>query len=1173
MKIVSRSLFLYFIFTFGAAQNCHPNTINTLDSYQVNTANVECNTANSWTCSDGLTGTLCNEACIDSIQCIGQSYQSECSPPFQKECLFCKEQKLPVTINSEDQNRNRTKYADLLNGHGSFEDAKVYNDYFSAAVALEYTNTITDFNDVLFSSGWKGWSSNTLKLSNLAQIFFGKGAEESRGMLFVTQGIHLVKEIVLHNSNEARSIENEGVMKGLYYKLWIRGKNENTINLDLQVGLAEINSPTSFLQNKFVQHKYNEDMYEWKEINGYIDLLGRPGDTDQRWDFPASLYFRIDVTSRSEIMIDEICVYPSWVKNAQFQRWISTATLQPYKWDTTGADNVLDGASSAIPQLKMGSSVSNYSVSQYIDLSYFPDNVNFPLTLKIEAAYEHESAIQKIPYLQVAWVPHGGDREWVVYHKLTATEKSTVSAQVRATSQGGRLELWKHTTSSNEGDTIILSSVALYADPKSCLVDKCEDIERRGFWNFKCNPCSQTLVYPDEGKTFTECILTENGPSYKQEACPKSDTMKWGGFKQESPTVPPCTYQCPSNNWFNRVLNECEECSEYDGNACDVGSYFSDCVYGGESDSSCRICETISSHRLQYTVGVTTQPSTCDVECKPGYFQFGTDANGIPICLPCSESVCGAPDSFRHIPGYQRTTVCNGTSNSVCESCIARDEDHLIYNASATEIGADCDYVCEVGYQRCNNQETFDPRKPLTVERQSEEASLPVTFDAGPANADDDNVLWIRVSGQLQLNDLRRSYFVTIEYGSQSQRYTPVVDSYNRVLKQPFEFLVQYNGSPPVTIRGEDTTQDPTVYNLLIETQQLNGPFCTCEPCANTRPGNASWVVGSECTWECRPNFREVDGECIVCLDPACPIGKYWSDCDECLFCPPLHPNTMYVQGTNAFNDSTASCVPACESNFYRDFDGTCKECSQLSCSETEYLQECRELSDALCRICAKCLPDEIVSTPCNSTNDTICSPCSTVLPYGAHYTGISECDWDCSTPYTRIEALGDSCTECFDRCSPGFYFTGACTSDNNYTGCKPCVQIPENALFTTKGLVENMNTSCLWDCPTELPFLNHTSFRCEPIPYETSSVIANIQNRIRCTSIFYDHTHECPLGKFFNQTNDFITNPDLETCGSCVDCPEKPAHSVFRMYSCNWECKNPFFRVNNVCKLLQDVI
>ena len=1168
MKIVSRPLFLYFIFTFGAAENCYPDT---LTSYKVNIANVKCNTDGSWTCTDRTTGTLCNETCIDSIQCTGKSYQSECSPPFQKECLFCKEQQMPVTINADDQSRSRVDYADLLNGHGSFEDAKMYGNE-NALTALQHTNTPTEFDDVLFSSGWKAWSSNSLELSKLAQIVFNNGAEGSQGVLFVTNGIHLVKQIVLHNSNEDRTIQDEGVVKGLYYKLWIRGKSEDTINVDLSVGLTQNDSPTSFWGDKKRTHKYNEDMYEWKEINGYIDLLSDPEYSDTTWNLPKNVYFRIDIESRSEVMIDEICVYPTWVKNAQFQRWISTMPPKPSKWDTP-EDNVLNATQRGVPGLEMGSSVSNYSVSQDIDLSYFPKNVNFPLTLKIEAAYEHESAIQKIPYLQVAWVPHGGDREWVVYHELTATEKSTVSAQVRATSQGGTLELWKRTTSSNEGDTIIISSVALYADPKSCLVDKCENIERRGFWNFKCNPCSQTLVYPDNGKKFTECILTENGPSYKQEACPRSSTTQHGGFKQESPTVPPCTYECPTGNWFNRDDNACEACTPYAGNACEVGSYFAQC--GDESDSMCKKCERISSHRLQYTVGNTVQSSTCDVECKPGYFQFGTDANGIPICLPCSESVCGAPDSFRHIPGYQRTTVCNGTSNSVCESCIARDEDHLIYNASATEIGADCDYVCEVGYQRCNNQETFDPRKPLTVERQSEEASLPVTFDAGPANADDDNVLWIRVSGQLQLNDLRRSYFVTIEYGSQSQRYTPVVDSYNRVLKQPFEFLVQYNGSSPVTIRGEDTTQDPTVYNLLIETQQLNGPFCErCEPCANTLPGNATWVVGSECTWECRPNFREVNGKCIDCLDPGCPVGEYWSDCNECSPCPVLDPNTMlYVQGINAFNDSTASCVPACKDNFYRDYDGTCKECSQPSCPETEYLQQCGEISDASCQLCTKCLPGEIASTPCNSTADTICSPCSTVLPYGAHYTGISECDWDCSTPYTRIEALGDSCTECFDRCSPGFYFTGACTSDNNYTGCKPCVQIPENALFTTRGLVENMNTSCLWDCPTELPFLNHTSFRCEAISYETASTITNIQNRIRCTSIFYDHTHECPLGKFFNQTNDFIINPDLETCGSCVDCPEKPAHAVFKMYSCNWECKYPFMRVNNVCKSLQDVI
>jgi hypothetical protein len=1165
MKISSRLLFFSLIFTLGNAQNC-PEILTSLESYQVNILNVQCNTDGSWTCKDGLTGILCNEQCKESIECPGGHYQSQCTPPFQKECLPCREKNVMVTIDSQDQHRNRVQYADLLNGHGSFEDAKLYQDYFTADVALKYTATPTDFEDVLFSSGWKGWSLNSIPLANLAQILFGNGAEESKKMLFVTQGIRLVKEIALHTSNEAPYIVDQGVIKGLLFKLWIRGKNEDTIDLKLRIGLTEINSPTSFLSDKVVTHQFNKDLYEWTEVNGYIDLLGLPDYPDSDWRLPQNLYFRIDIETRSEVFIDEICVYPSWTKNAQFRRWLNTVPPQPHSWD------ISDGGQQSVesPEMRMGSSVSNYYVSQQIDLSAFPDNVDFPLTLRIEAAYVHETPILKIPYLQVAWYPQGGSREWVVYHELT-TEKSTVSAQVKATSLGGRLEVWKHTSSSNGDDTIVLSSVALYADPKSCLVEICTGRAKRGFWNFQCNPCSDTPVYPDAGYKITECILDESGPSYKQESCPVSSTTRYGFFKQESSTIPPCTYNCPSGNWFNRELNSCEECSTYDGNSCDVGSYFSSCVFGGEADSGCKRCETITSHRLQYTVGDTTQSSVCDVECKVGYFQFGLDPNGIPICLPCSESVCGAPDSFRHIPGYQRTTVCNETSNSVCESCIAQDEDYLIYNSSATEIGTDCDYVCKAGYQRCNQQNVFDRRKPLTVLLESQEEALPVNFNTDPGSAD---VLWVRVSGQLQLNDLRRSYFVTIEHGSQSKRYTPVVDSYHKVLKQPFEFLVQYNALYPVTIHGESTTQPPTVHNLKIETQQLYAPFCErCVPCQNILPGNATWVTGSECIWECRPNFREVNGACILCLDGGCSIGEYWSDCGECSTCPPPPLNAVYIQGTNTFNDSTASCVLACESNFYRDIDGTCKECNQLSCTDTEYLQECTQFSDRLCRSCTKCLPGETVSTPCTTSTDTVCSPCSTVLPYGAHYTGISECDWDCLAPYTRIEELGDSCTECFDICSPGFYFSGACTSENNFTGCEPCTQIPENAIFSTKGLVENMSTSCLWNCPTDLPFLNHSSFRCEPIPYETSSVLTKIQNQVKCTSIFYDHTHECPLGKYFNQTSDVINNPDIETCGSCVDCPEKPDNAIFKLYSCRWECKNPFFRVDNRCVSLESVI
>jgi hypothetical protein len=110
-----------------------------------------------------------------------------------------------------------------------------------------------------------------------------------------------------------------------------------------------------------------------------------------------------------------------------------------------------------------------------------------------------------------------------------------------------------------------------------------------------------------------------------------------------------------------------------------------------------------------------------------------------------------------------------------------------------------------------------------------------------------------------------------------------------------------------------------------------------------TLPLHSHWThgIGNEsCAWACDlhyelPPHYELGGDgevCHFCLQPSCPVGRYWTKCGECEDCKstlPIHA-TFIGNGTTRYDPN--SCPFKCAPDFYyNEIDEICISCRFIS--------------------------------------------------------------------------------------------------------------------------------------------------------------------------------------------------------------------------------------------------
>lgn len=377
------------------------------------------------------------------------------------------------------------------------------------------------------------------------------------------------------------------------------------------------------------------------------------------------------------------------------------------------------------------------------------------------------------------------------------------------------------------------------------------------------------------------------------------------------------------------------------------------------------------------------------------------------------------------------------------------------------------------------------------------------------------------------------------------------------------------------------------------------------------------------CQWTCKDGFVKNGSTCAECIEPNCSVGEYWSACGECAPCLPLPAgsNLQYTTSGTAFQQND-TCKIECIPSHYRRRDGedglsadglpSCQACTPedlVTCNTAPtspqpnrsfaelftFLVPCSEEADTHCEPCMECGPGSIQLSPCTAMNNTVCEQCDPsvfeeeTLTIGKrpHFTTIGSCEWDCTSPYKRIQLFGAensnryTCVFCSaESCGNGYYFDGICNSTtSNYTGCIPC-EVPEGTIATSPGLVTGRADSCMWECvDLQNKYYSAELRKCvqktqDPVTEslaEAGTYITSLATELDCDSeVAAQHgsvvTPVCNVGQFLN-----LTRTPSHPCGECLPCDQDvlPQHAVFVKgdAQCEWSCAYPFILIQGACR------
>ena len=385
-------------------------------------------------------------------------------------------------------------------------------------------------------------------------------------------------------------------------------------------------------------------------------------------------------------------------------------------------------------------------------------------------------------------------------------------------------------------------------------------------------------------------------------------------------------------------------------------------------------------------------------------------------------------------------------------------------------------------------------------------------------------------------------------------------------------------------------------------TQEVDPKTLTrCLPCNRalgvngTLPENARWKSPDDCSWECNPTYEmqemnsqsgvDIEGniernvECVLCVDPGCLTGNYWTDCETCAPCDAL-PSNAYFMGPGHKRRDSSSCPIRCNTPYYayETINNTqcarCTDITELDCKNVSkkmgnfYERACSTTHDARCINCLICAPGFNTSIPCGKDYDTVCTQCDASLlripelstKGGAEWRlttlGETDCQWQC-TGALQYNPHANTCFMCnADTCDVGFYPV-ECTQHNDYMGCSSCVA-PTNAVMVSVGVMSR-NNSCLWECAHNHEY-NNTLNSCVPQPVIQAPTIDVLTPDVHCSGT------RCGWGYFFDTTF------DLDPCEAmCSRCPNMTnINTVYiRKSSCEWVCAYPYLLNEGVCVTL----
>jgi len=1187
------------------------------------------------TCPTGFTGLACDESCLSSLTatCPSHEFETQCSPPFQRTCAACTGAidttlDTPVYDGTNRASATHRKHQ-LIDDDGGFEKLKLDSAVVTQALsAVQSAPDFTEWSDVMFTEqSWHGKGSVYLVRD------VGKGVGGSDGYLKMTPGSSVA---VLVDVSSVQWIDNEpdvtfDYRKGVAYSFSARFFSNKNQDAALTVILHPDLVDQTFYYSKLLSFSGIKNTYE--SYTGLIDFR-QLKETNSLYK---EMFFILNYERGDEdIIIDNLFLSPSLVEDASFH-FFKKEDPSPYAltdyWIDPDKNEDKEAPVHDDKYLLLYNTFPDsdlklkYQYSLPLDITYSSDSSSSSVSFFLETKVSHKKGAQNIIDSTTIIMYLTSDSEAPnLLVKQDLNDGDEVTLQGTATLTVSQLASGKLVIENTRTAIVGVHYVLLTILPDSCAVTECTRKRDYGFVNGECRPCDVETPCV-AGQRTVGCSFGLYSNEATCEDCPTTDSMQGGAWVEGEQE---CTYECAEGFWYDRSVPGCKPCST--DLRCATGQQILAC--GLENDKECVACTGLDPTNPGHAYLTPDTMGTCSQGCLPGYFQWnlGTAHDETPLCFPCTGSVCGSEGSFRTRSGLQYTTECGADRDSTCRLCRTQDENAVIISSGGA-LGEWCDVHCVAGFKKCELYAFTPDRVSADVD----------TFEFLQNGTVPDSELLLDYTARSILQVEGTVVFYSLEFGVEFRACVSLIDNEvvqasetekcvvtetPRLPASSASNTLQFLATPPeipfkatvfardfaplpghtpthfrVTFRGTAPTETPAepimhVFQTSLEVQIVPEASCDvenadeertqrCRMCDDTVtriPGNASYRISDDCTWECNKHYEynaEL-GECVSCRDPECPVGHVWANCGVCAPCAALPVANAAYTGRGQLRYDNQSCPFQCNHGYYlaKDDNGdlVCEPCSLRNCSIVSFPafeQGCTPFEDTQCVACDVCGTGEIELSPCNETSDTVCESCNASLlpapgPNGADpfFYEINGCDWTCPFPFVR-DSINHRCIDCDPRCEVGYYEQHSCTLENQFTGCAPCTAIPPNAAPVSAGRIQGLNHSCEWEC-TNGTVLAPTQDACIPPPETTPAPASTLEEIAAqappdCASPI-DGAPRCSLGYFLDTSNPSAAAP----CGSCSPCPATPPDAVFKTPGdCAWSCRYPLIRLGEECRTL----
>ena len=727
---------LFIVFQNGVCGNSHCELSDADIELGIDSSNVAFTSDCRWYCNVIRTGKKCETRECNAVCDKKGQRKSMCLPPaVGNECIACYQDQNEASREGYSFNalQNDTRKYDFLSSHGSFEHSKFIRpqEFILNAVdtsKLEETRD-TAWADIMYNAEspvFSGAGHIDLHHSGTSNL----GASNSKVYVELSAPYARLSVCNMNLGPRARNVFNSQAEKstyihGLVYEFQYRQRLafEDTIEMDVTLWedqqSKDSNNPDVIYHYLYKTDKIQLDSVEkWQHFRGQVEfsnLLAEPKEVGNS----VCMQLGFEMLLRNEMLFDELFVFGNLIGNQYWKSMPSGTGIQP---------------SDVIPLLP-GQTI--FQAFQLNPSGSRNDKLGAIFSLQVQG-----SGTLHVLYTEPYRSGDMGDT--IIYKAFTIDldqddEWQTLRVPVTMVVYIAETDLHQITIRNHASfGNLTIRNIMLYVDPRRCPVHQCDDYDKRIFLNGVCELCDKyTDSRPNciKGQRQTGCIVEQNGIQPNCTNCATVltaiDQINAGGKWVDSPTQMECTWECVEGYWFSRTGGisgnpVCKTCTPLHSLRCNIGWYAANC--STESDAVCLPCDLLDRYNNSVIYTTSNSSSTilygarenvqCKYECAPGHFQYSERSNnGIPMCFPCTQSVCAAEDdgilSLRTLDGLQYTQKCADTRDSRCQICESNDP-AVIFNANGVSIGDWCTYECAAGSTPCGTCQ-WDPFKSVIV--------------------------------------------------------------------------------------------------------------------------------------------------------------------------------------------------------------------------------------------------------------------------------------------------------------------------------------------------------------------------------------------------------------------------------------------------------------------------